>query len=172
MCFFLRVGIAPLRAPTLTERNLSDLVISADTPTRSSRVGRMSAKSPSLSCRSSSARLQCCERVAIFGSCARCADALCVCVERLAHSTLAPYSPRQAKSRLAAALISGMVSFSETPLPDAVISSRFSGFPRSSGASDQRCAGLLLMWTCPTRSCTVAVYSYPSRTYLISHSSP
>ena len=93
--------------------HLSNLVTSANTPTKSSRVALMLARSLSRSFRSSSARLQCCEQVAICTFCARRADALCVCVERLAHLTPARYSPRRAKSRLAAASIYGMAFFSE-----------------------------------------------------------
>lgn len=93
--------------------HFSNLVTSADTRTRFFRVALMLAKLPSLSFKWLSARLQCCEQFAISSSCARCADVRWVRIERLAHLTPALYSPRRAKSRLAAALIFGMDSFSE-----------------------------------------------------------
>jgi hypothetical protein len=93
--------------------HFSNLVTSADTRTRFFRAALMLAKLPSRFFRSSSARLPCCEQVAVCTSCARRADALWMCVERLARLIPARYSPRRAESRLAAASIFGMASFSE-----------------------------------------------------------
>jgi hypothetical protein len=125
------------------KQHLSNLVTSTDTPTRSSQVDRMLAKLLSPSFRLSSAKPQCCKQVAICGSCARCTDALCIAlyVEKLGHLTPAPYSPPQAESRLAAASIYGMASFSEIcrHCPMLFVSQVFLGF--------QECS-TNVAWTC------------------------